>query len=374
MIMKNKKILLVEPDYKTEFKPLGLMRISAYHKNKGDYVEFVKGEKKINFIPDKIYITTLFTYKARETLRTVRYYRKEFPNVEIWAGGIMASLHPDLFKKEGVYVHFGIWKEVEDFPPDYSLFPDLDYSITFTSRGCVNKCGFCVVPVLEGDLYSRPNWINDINLKFPKIYFFDNNWLAKPKEELYEDIRLLHELKKKGIKEIDFNQSLDCRKMDEDIAKRLKGLNINPMRFSFDHLGQDKFAQNAIKLSKKYGFAKIHIDVLYNWTDTIEDFYYRLKEICRLGASAILMKYAPIHEINRDYVGENWTKKERNAVNKINPYPYGQISSKSKEEFEYFFGKNWKEFKKLLNYPNIKKLNKLKFAKMNKEKIWKNTN
>jgi len=135
-------------------------------------------------------------------------------------------------------------------------------------------------------------------------------------------------------------------------------------------VGQDGFCQKAIKLAKKYGFGRIHVDVLYNWNDTIEDFYYRLKEINLLGATAIPMRYVPLDRIDREYVGKNWTKFESNGINRINPYPNGQISSKKKSEFEYFFGKNAKEFKKLLNFKNIRKLAKLKMKKFTRDKIW----
>ncbi len=364
------KILLIEPNYTVKFPPLGLLRISSYHKKKGDYVEFVKGIKKIGFIPDKIYITTLFTYQYKETIRTVRYYKKKFPSSDVWVGGILASTRPDLFKNEGVRVHIGLLKKVEPYPPDYSLFPDWDASMTFSSRGCINNCSFCCVRTMEGYLYSRPNWIKDINPKFKKIIFLDNNWTAKDKNDWLEDIRLLKELKKKGVNNLDFNQSLDCRITNEEHFKQMKGLPISPMRFSFDHMGQDKFCQKAIKLAKKYGFGKIHVDVLYNWNDTIEDFYYRLKEINLLQVTAIPMRYVPLDRIDREYVGKNWTKWESNGINRINPYPNGQISSKKKSEFEYFFGKNAKEFKKLLNFKNINKLAKLKMSKFSRDKIW----
>lgn len=368
------KILLCEPAYKADFKPLGLMRISSCHKSKGDYVEFVKGNKKINFIPDKIYITTLFTYEYKEVLKSIRFYKAKFPESEILVGGILASLIPNLFKKEGVKVHIGLLKEVEDYPPDYSLFPDIDYSITFSSRGCINKCGFCIVPRIEGKFYSR-KWIKDINPEFKKIIFMDNNWLAKEKKEWLEDIKILKDLIKKGINNIDWNQSLDCRLITEWHLKQMGGLPINPIRFSFDHMGQDKFIQKAIKLSYKYGFNHIHVDVLYNWEDTIEDFYYRIKELIRLigkkGGVVILMKYAPIDRTDRDYVGKNWTKREAESVHRINPYLYGIISSKSMKEFEYFFGRNAEEFKKLLNFKDIRRLSRLKMQKFCGEKIWK---
>ena len=227
----------------------------------------------------------------------------------------------------------------------------------------------CVVPKIEGNIYSR-DWIKDINLKFKKIIFMDNNWLAKDKKDWLKDIKLLKELKKKGIREVDFNQSLDCREITEWHFKQMKGIPITPIRFSFDHMGQDKFAQKAIELSHKYGFRKITFDVLYNWNDTVDDFYYRLREINKRIATAVPMRYCPIDRTDKEYVGKNWTKKERDAINKINPYQKGQLSAKGNmDEFDYFYGKDVKEFKRLLNFKNINKLTNLKMKRFSRRKI-----
>ena len=42
----NRRVLLVEPNYKNKYPPMGLMKISTYFKNKGDNVTFFKGDLK----------------------------------------------------------------------------------------------------------------------------------------------------------------------------------------------------------------------------------------------------------------------------------------------------------------------------------------
>ena len=95
-----RNILLVEPAYTTKFPPLGLMKISAYHKLLGDNVVFAKGKKigdgSFEFIFwDRIYITTLFTYNWKATIDTINYYKNGIQHGDIsriLVGGIMASL------------------------------------------------------------------------------------------------------------------------------------------------------------------------------------------------------------------------------------------------------------------------------------------
>ena len=51
---RRKKVLLIEPNYANKFPPIGLMKLSTYYKNLGNWdVVFFKGDLK-NFVIERI--------------------------------------------------------------------------------------------------------------------------------------------------------------------------------------------------------------------------------------------------------------------------------------------------------------------------------
>ena len=132
------KVLLVEPGYKNKYPPLGLMKISAYHKALGDEVIFVKGEEKSlkGMKWDRIYITTLFTFYWNRTIRTIRYYMNSVEQRNnIYVGGVLATLlYEDLYNEpslQGITILRGLLDQpgilgnneivVDRITPDYDI-------------------------------------------------------------------------------------------------------------------------------------------------------------------------------------------------------------------------------------------------------------
>ncbi len=129
LINRPKRVLLVEPAYKVKYPPLGLMKISTYHKSHGDEVVFYKGTSAA--IRDQrwdiIYIATLFTFQWKRTIETIKFYqRNKLKNDNIKVGGILASLlQADIERETGIAPHFGLWEEVDRLKPDYALTNDV---------------------------------------------------------------------------------------------------------------------------------------------------------------------------------------------------------------------------------------------------------
>ena len=82
-MIKN-RVLLIEPDYKNKYPPLGLMKLSTFHKSRGDNVSFFKGRiKEYNerFGERKrwgrVYVSTLFTFQYNQSLEAIRLADQE---------------------------------------------------------------------------------------------------------------------------------------------------------------------------------------------------------------------------------------------------------------------------------------------------------
>ena len=103
-----RNILLIEPAYKNKYPPLGLMKISAYHKLLGDNVVFFKGKSKelMEYLWDRIYVTTLFSFDWKITIDTINFYKRSvYKTKHFYVGGIMASLIPeDIFEYSKVLI------------------------------------------------------------------------------------------------------------------------------------------------------------------------------------------------------------------------------------------------------------------------------
>ena len=181
--------------------------------------------------------------------------------------------------------------------------------------------------------------------------------------ELNEYVRPLFEkyFKRKNlVRYVDFNQGLDARLIDEHKMARLAELNIKPMRIAFDHIEQRDIYERAIRLAAKCGVRDLSNYLLYNFLDTPEDFYNRLRiniDLCEeldVSIYSFPMKYCPISDpkyfSNRDYIGQHWNRKFIRAIQAVINSTKGKVG-RGREFFEKAFGKNLAEFRELLYMP-----------------------
>jgi len=367
---KPKRVLLVEPAYKVKYPPLGLMKISTYHKERGDEVVFYRGTNAALRDQgwDVIYITTMFTYQWNITINTIKFYQRSKANTNIKVGGILASLLDDEVKREtGITPHPGLWEEVDRLAPDYKLFEGKynyhtnDASIGYMTKGCPNRCPYCAVPRLEPDFVPFIPLEKQMDPKKKDLILLDNNVLASD-----EFPRIVEEIKNHGFQKgakfgkahryVDFNQGVDARLLTEEKMELLSQLPLKPLRIAFDNIKFEKLYVEKVRLAHKYGIRHLSNFILFNFDDTPEDFYRRLQinielnEELGLSIFSFPMKYVPLDAKDRKYVGPNWTKTQLRGIQCILHATHGVVGPK-RPFFEEAFGKDVARFKYIVEQP-----------------------
>lgn len=256
------KVLLIDVDSK--ISNLALMKISAYHKSIGDTVGFNICD------PDLVYASIVFSKNG-------------------WKGNGIKQMYPDatvVVGGSGYDLKSELPEHIECLMPDYDLYPSMDYSLGFTSRGCIRNCSFCIVRQKEG--YFKP--VSGIyrfwNPDHKKIVLLDNNILAN--QEHFEMVA--HQILEEDLI-VDFNQGLDIRLINTFNAYLLSKLRVKTYRFAWDHIEDEKQILKGIQILKDAEINHCLFYVLVGFDSTHDDDLYRLNTLKDLDQRAYVMRY-----------------------------------------------------------------------------------
>lgn len=268
------KIGLVDVD-SHNFPNLALMKLSAWHKKKGDNVELIQLPSLEYF--DKLYVSKVFG----DEYSTMPEYLP--PAGEIVFGGtgfaITVEGGKEVYHKDR---DPGLPYEVEHSYPDYSLYPELTRNTAygFLTRGCCNNCSFCIVSKKEGQCSVKVADLSEFWRGQKKIKLLDPNLLA-----CRDRIDLLKQLADSGAK-VDFTQGLDARFITEEVALLLKEIKIETVHFAFDFMKDEKAIVNGLKTFQRFcptDSRNATVYMLTNYDTTMEEDIYRLRMIQECG-------------------------------------------------------------------------------------------
>lgn len=233
-----------------------------------------------------LYLSVPFTWLLPDALRMAKAHKGA-----VMAGGPAVDLRPDYLA--------GVTEMPGECPGGIRPLAFHNPLATFTSRGCVNSCGFCAVPKIEGELRELNDWP-------VRPVVCDNNLLATSRAHFDRVIDRL-----KVLPYVDFNQGLDARRFNPHHARRLAELRGVKIRFAFDHIGLETQVVGAIQLAQSHGLKDIGCYCLIGFNDTPEDAIYRLDKIREWGALPNPMRYQPLGALEKNsYLGRAWTEAE----------------------------------------------------------------
>lgn len=213
------KIGLIDVD-SHNFPNLALMKLSAYHKQRGDQVEWWNGFLHY----DRVYMSKVFDTTYSPDMDFV------INADEVVRGGTGYDLQNVLPS------------EIEHICPDYGLYGIRDVAYGFTTRGCPRKCPFCIVSEKEGIRSRHVADVQEFWAGQKKIVLLDPNLLAC---DDHEDI--LKQLAKTKAY-VDFSQGLDARLITTDNVDLLTKVKTKNIHFAWDFVEAEDKVMRGLKI------------------------------------------------------------------------------------------------------------------------------
>ena len=273
---------------------LALMRLSAWHKAKGDHVVFRRADNPRLLEPrfedvewDRVYGSLIFE-RTRPLAERVR---------QIYPDAVLGGTGWDVAK---TLEDLGVDAQAMD----YSLYPRFAQSLGFTQRGCRLRCAFCVVPRKEGAVRETAT-IADIWRGDPwprEVLLLDNDFFGQPRwPERIDEL-------KAGRFRVSFNQGINARMLTDEAAAAIASVDYrdDSMRVKRIYTAWDNRKDEArlfagLEALVDHGVRPDHIMVymlIGYWPgETSEDREHRRSRLRAFGARPYPMPYTRTPEL-----------------------------------------------------------------------------
>ena len=232
---------------------IALEKIRMYYENHGEEVEDYMPIAHTKY--NNIFCSSLFTFSP-----------KSYVTDDMICGGTGFDLTTVLSP------------EIEAMRPKINM--------GFTTRGCIRKCAFCVVPEKEGKIKATGDIYDFWDRKNKEIIVLDNNILALP-----DHFKMIaSQIKRENLK-VDFNQGLDFRLMNRELLRLAKEIKMPIWRFAWDNMKDLRMVRAFLQMLKEEEIKNTRWYVLIGFDTSEEEDLERVTILKKHGHDPFVMPY-----------------------------------------------------------------------------------
>lgn len=263
------QVCLIDVDSK--IPNLALMKTSTYHKQRGDMVKLGYDPKTDK--PDICYISKIFKFTPEPECLPE-------PPCKVLRGGPAYDLTVRLpFNSDRIMPDYDLYRE---------KYPKFDYAIGRFTRGCPNRCPWCVVWRMDGNEVRRVADLTDFWCGQKVVRLLDDNIMAD--EDLF--VEICQELHDAGVKVI--WEALDIRRINDRTAEALASVKQEKsIHFAWDSKAQDKYIEDGLETLRRHGLKgwRFMFYVLVGHSTSREYDMHRITTLRDLGTNPFVMPY-----------------------------------------------------------------------------------
>lgn len=258
---------------KVTFPNLALMKISAFHKQKGDHVEWYK--PLVSGHMDVVYMSKVFSNEYSKDYEFVIDADLVIKGGSGYAFSIVNGLEtydPELDKP--------LAPAIEHMQPDYGLYGISDTAYGFLTKGCPRGCKFCHVGKMQGRKAVTVGKLEEFWNGQKNIVLLDPNLTASKDWFMH-----LGELERAGAW-VDFTQGLDLRLMDAGKIESLNRVKWKRIHFAWDNPNDDMIPKLKMVMAglKRANRRTVTVYILTNFNSTHEQDLMRVMAVREAGA------------------------------------------------------------------------------------------
>jgi len=261
------RVLLLDVDSK--LPNLALAKIAMWHRAQDDEVT---RDTMHFYSADRIYGSCLLS--RNRPARSLRRYR----NPDQLSVEDYNSLRRDI-----TWGGTGYDPKVKLPPEVERLKARINYG--FTTRGCIRRCPWCLVPESEGKIRYEGDIYDLWDGRSDSVTLLDNNILALNGH--WQSI--FAQLERENLK-VDFNQGLDIRLIDGRTVAALKRLRMRRLRLAFDEPELEHIIRAKVPLLQTVK-RDLFFYVLVGFNTTVDEDIHRLNVLRDLGCRAYVMRH-----------------------------------------------------------------------------------